>query len=111
MTAEIYQQAVEDSFRKLKNSLLSDVSNEDFPWDLLIEMLIIESSPLAEVFNIRTLQLAELYSTAKHLSTVADDIENHDNDATDDTVSEQIKKAEVEAAEAAKDQYADFEDV
>lgn len=102
---------MEDSFKKLKNSLMDDVSEQDFNWDLLIEMLIIENSPLAQVFSVRTLQLAELYHTAKHLSTVADDIENHDNNIVDDVVREQITQADLEAAEAASDDFADFDDV
>jgi hypothetical protein len=91
--------------------LQEDLENEEFSWDLLIEMLIIESSPLAEIFGTKTLQLAELYHTAKHLSTIAHDIDNHDNDIVDEDVSNKIRQSKEEADQKSADEFADFEDV
>jgi len=108
---EIYAKAVEDSFLKLKASVNTDILSEDFIWDLLIEMLIVEESPLAKLFSVRTLQLAELHHTAKHLATVADDIDNHDNDIVDESVGEEMVKADEEVKDAENEVFADFEDI
>lgn len=72
-------------------------------------MLIVEDSPLTQVFSVRTTQLAELYHTAKHLSTIADDLENHDNNDIDEGVREKIVEADIDASK--DDVYADFEDI
>lgn len=108
---QLYDKVLDDSFEKLKKSLLNDVQGEDFNWDLLIEMLIIENSPLAEIFSTKTLQFAELYHTAKHLITVAHDIDNHDNNIIDEAVRERITKADIETSKESSDDFADFEDV
>jgi hypothetical protein len=110
MSSEIYEKAVEDSFSKLKDSLSSDITDPEFNWDLLIEMLIIENTPLAEVFSKKTIQFAELYSTAQHLSTVAYYIDNEDIDTEDEQVVENITKADIEVSESKPDDFVDFED-
>lgn len=77
MSKEIYEKALEDAFSKIEKALIAELQGPNFNWDLLIEMIIIEGSPLAELFSTKTVLLAELYFTAKRLATVADDVENN----------------------------------
>lgn len=77
MSKELYEKVLEDAFGKMEKALAEEFRSNKFNWDLLIEMIIIEESPLAILFGPKIVQLANLYSTAKQLATVAGDIENY----------------------------------
>lgn len=75
MNDSLFKQAVDSAFQKIQKQILEEVSDPDFDWDFFINLFLKEGTPLVHVFSTKTMQYAELYSTAKKMSTIADDLE------------------------------------
>lgn len=62
---------------RFKDSLCSEFDNEEFPWDQLIHVFLLENSPLPEIFSKETVLKAnvcrsayELYQNSEKLNNV-----------------------------------------
>lgn len=98
-----YSELSEASFKKLFDSLLKDINNENFKWDLFAEMLTIEDSPLVSLFSEKTLQCAELYLLAKKYATLSDDLESSNEDLLESNDNVVVDIPEVEETDLQKD--------
>lgn len=98
----LYQQVAENSLKEFKESLFEDLNNEDFDWDLLIEMLIIEDSPLQRLFSPKSTYLGKLHNKNSESLAILEEM----NTSYDDEVEEE-EGIEV-VSENADDDFDDF---
>lgn len=93
-----YEAIVEDSVGQLRTELTAQMADPAFQWEQLIEAILLEDSPLQEVFNPRTLRLARLAEQSHKLVAAAralgeetsealPSIEDEPNDRTPEPVS------------------------
>jgi hypothetical protein len=78
MSEDLFKQALEDAFQKVQKQILKEIGDSEFDWDFFINLFLKEGSPLVHAFSAKTMQYAELYSTAKKMATIADDIKDED---------------------------------
>lgn len=78
MSDDLFKQALDDAFQKVQKQILKEIDDPEFDWDFFINLFLKEGSPLVHTFSAKTMQYAELYSTAKKMATIADDIKDED---------------------------------
>jgi len=83
-----YTKIVEENILELRDELIKEISRPDLRWKRLIELLIEEDSPLAEILRPRTVQLADvcnismaLRDSASSLEALTEEIEESDGDS------------------------------
>lgn len=78
MDDSLFKQAVNNAFEKAQKQILNEINNPEFDWDFFINLFLKEGTPLVHLFSAKTIQYSELYSTAKKMATIADDISDED---------------------------------
>lgn len=74
MSKTLFQQAVEEAFLKVKQQVCQEFTSPDFDWDFFANIMLKDGTPLVHIFSAKAMQYAELYSMAKKMATIADDI-------------------------------------
>lgn len=62
-----YEKILDDTRRNLIDSIVKDLSNPDFNWNQLINLILEEESPLPAVFSEKTVRLADACEAADRL--------------------------------------------
>lgn len=75
---QLFRQALDKAFDKVQKQILEEINSPNFDWDFFISLFLKDGNPLVHIFSAKTMQYAELFSTAKKMATIADDISEED---------------------------------
>ena len=85
-----YKKALQESLASFKNSILGQISSDNFDWHFFSKLLIEEGSPLQGIFDIKAVRLAEMVDKSKSLELAASEFFKEDSSPETDVEAADI---------------------